>query len=152
MVGSVRRTFFLPGLCYESKFDSLYSWTGNLVNSHHSFNGFLDTLLRWDPETEIWRLELYSDPNVYAVTESQGGEYPLGTFDWIVYNDPCYETNETTVTLNFNACLRDEYNCKDGHCVDIIARYIRDQHHHHLRKKLRHLFYLQVRRPNRLWG
>ena len=26
------------------------------------------------------------------------------------------------VPLSFNACKKNEYNCQDGHCIDIIAR------------------------------
>ena len=41
---------------------------------------------------------------------------------WQFYNDPCYDFVTTEVSLNMNACTDEEYNCVDGHCIDIEQR------------------------------
>ena len=92
------------------------------MHGHHSFQGYRDTVLYLDPDTNLWRLESYTYPHIYATLESE--EYPLGTFTWTIYNDEaCYaDGNSTEVTLNFNACTDDEFNCRDGSCVPIAGR------------------------------
>ena len=49
---------FKQGFCYQSKFDYQYSWTGELRNERHSFNGFKDTVLLWRPDMNRWQIEL----------------------------------------------------------------------------------------------
>ena len=112
------------GLCYTSKFDPRYSWTGEMLNGRHVFRGFAKSHLFWDvsiPENPRWRLELFRDRTVYATTNSTA-EYPLGTFDWTFFNEDCYGGKPTTVPINFNACDDDEFNCRDGTCVGIDER------------------------------
>ena len=112
---------YFSGLCFGSIFDNMYSWTGHLIEGHHSFQGYKDTVLFLDPKTNLWRLESYTYPHVYATLESE--EYPLGTYTWTIYNDTCNEDgNATHVTMNFNACTNEEFNCKDGNCIPISGR------------------------------
>ena len=61
----------------------------------------------------------YSDPNIYATVEYE--DYPFGTMEWTVYNEPCYKNNISKILLNFNACGEDEFNCADGSCVQVIT-------------------------------
>lgn len=69
-----------------------------------------------------WRLELLTDPDVYATTNTT--EYPLGTFMWDFYGDKCNGifTEHSQVAINFNACNGSEFNCLDGSCVSIGSR------------------------------
>jgi len=67
-----------------------------------------------------WKLQLYSTPDTYALTNTS--DYPFGEHVWTIYNDPCYNEQEITVTLNMNSCTESEFNCADGQCVDITQR------------------------------
>ena len=110
----------MRGLCLTSQFDTDYSWTREMVNARHSFRGYTNTDLSWDSDNKMWRLRVFRDENIFATLDQF--EYPFGTLDWTVYNDPCYETNITKVTINMNACGASEFNCYDGECVDINQR------------------------------
>lgn len=43
-----------------------------------------------------------SDPTIYATNNET--EYPIGTFWWDFYGDPCYEDYHNQLELNINAC------------------------------------------------
>jgi len=67
-----------------------------------------------------WKLRLYSTNETYGVANTT--EYPFGQQRWTIFNDPCYDEREITVTLNMNACENTEFNCANGHCIDIDKR------------------------------
>ena len=91
------------------------------MHGHHSFQGYTDTVMYLDPESGLWRMESYTYPNIYATLVSD--EYPLGTYTWTFHNDNCAgEANQTDITLNFNACTDEEFNCVDGSCIPIAER------------------------------
>ena len=46
----------------------------------------------------------------------------MGTYVWEIRGDSCTEDNVTLVTLNMNACDREEFNCYNGECVGIEQR------------------------------
>ena len=89
-----------------------------MTNGRYNFNGFTNTRLYWHEVWSQWRLELLSDPNVFATVNST--EYPYGTFNWEFFGDRCNgaspggENKSEIVTINFNACSTDEFNCVDG--------------------------------------
>lgn len=114
-------SFFFAGLCSDSLFDTKYSWTKQFVNNRYTFRGYKDTFLSYDADSMEWRLQLYSDPYVYA-TSINTTDYPFGTRLWTVYNDSCFEEATKIVDLNLNACQDSEFNCGDGHCVSIDQR------------------------------
>ena len=91
-----------------------------MIGERHSFRGYADTLLSWDEMNSQWRIQLYSDPSVYATLRSF--EYPFGTADWEVFGDDCSDLSMQIVSLNINACSDGEFNCVDGSCVDIFSR------------------------------
>ncbi len=92
-----------------------------MVEGRHSFRGFKDTMLQFDPEFGQWRLDLYSTRDIYATTDA--ADYPFGIHQWEIIGDPCYKSNMTTVvTLNMNACNETEFNCNDGYCIAIDQR------------------------------
>ncbi len=65
--------------------------------------------------------QLYSNASIYAV--ANGTEYPFGTHQWEVHNEPCYPKQPIkTLDLNINSCNRSEFNCHDGTCVHIDHR------------------------------
>ena len=112
----------IRGLCRDTLFDVRYSWTWKLENGRHSFRGFQDTLLYWDDVTNLWQLKAYSNPNLTASVDMV--DYPFGTHEWIIRNDPCYgeDVTEANVILNINACNENEFNCYDGNCVNMTQR------------------------------
>ena len=73
-----------------------------MIGERHSFRGYADTLLSWDEMNSQWRIQLYSDPSVYATLRSF--EYPFGTADWEVFGDDCSDLSMQIVSLNINAC------------------------------------------------
>lgn len=115
-------SFSLLGLCFDSLFDAKFSWTGNLVNGRHSFNGFTNSRLFWLPHSSQWKLELLSNPTVFAIVNTTS--YPFGTNEWDFSGDSCIseDANSSLVTLNFNACNEDEFNCLDGSCILVQGR------------------------------
>ncbi len=50
------------GLCYGSKFDSDYGWTGEMTEAwseKYTFRGFSTSLLSWESQHNHWKLSLY---------------------------------------------------------------------------------------------
>ena len=116
----------IRGLCFESHFDNKYSWSNNMINGRHSFRGYTDTLLFWDSDVQLWKLESYSDDSIYATLNVT--EYPLGSYVWQFHGEPCLEEAEVgsvgavEVVLNINTCNSSEFNCRNGFCVTIEER------------------------------
>ncbi|CAM6054349.1 unnamed protein product [Sphagnum tenellum] len=110
----------IRGLCKESLFNTKYSWTRTFMNGRHSFRGYTNTLMSWDPNITMWRLQIYDRPNTYATVNIT--EYPLGTNTWDIYGDNCFDSNHTAMLLNVNACNDSEFNCLDGYCINIDLR------------------------------
>ena len=110
------------GLCEDSKFDKRYSWTWGFANERHSFRGFQDTLMQWNDSLSQWQLSSYRDSQLKALVDVY--DYPLGTHQWTVFNEPCYgeENKEVNVMLNINACTDEEFNCYDGNCINMVQR------------------------------
>ena len=111
----------LPGLCRGTKFDQTYTWNDHPdpESGFYSFNGYTDTSLFYVPANESWKLELHSDPSVFALLRTD--MYPFGTNAWTVFKDEC--GTKEGVLLNFNACTEDEFNCAEGTCVNMTARH-----------------------------
>ena len=110
----------IRGLCEDTKFDLRFSWTWDFINHRHGFRGFGDSLLSWNDQDDVWQLTSYENADLKATSIVY--DYPLGTFEWIIYNDPCYDENMINVTLNINACSDNEFNCYDGNCVEMNQR------------------------------
>ncbi len=110
----------IAGLCSSSKFDTRFSWMWKLVAGRHSFRGFKDTVLQYDPVRDQWRMDLYSTNETYAVTNST--EYPFGLREWEIVGDSCFKKRHSFLTINVNACEDSEFNCDDGNCVPISQR------------------------------
>ncbi|CAM6054348.1 unnamed protein product [Sphagnum tenellum] len=110
----------IRGLCKESLFNTKYSWTRTFMNGRHSFRGYTNTLMSWDTNITMWRLQIYDRPNTYATVNMT--EYPLGTNTWDIYGDNCFDSNHTAMLLNVNACNDSEFNCLDGYCINIDLR------------------------------
>ena len=96
----------------------MFSWTGDMINGRYAFAGFQKSQIFGDDVEQKWRLELYQNKSVYAV--SMNNEYPFGIGQWSIVNDDCAEPNKT---LNLNGCHRfKEFNCDDGTCVMMNQR------------------------------
>ncbi len=114
--------FFLLGLCKGSLFDTKYSWTRDTAGDFYVFSGYKNAVLRYHPEESLWRIDLHSTDDTYAVANTT--DYPLGQKEWTVHNDACFgDRTETVVTvLNLNSCNESEFNCADGQCVPMEGR------------------------------
>ena len=111
----------LLGLCYGSKFDKEYSWTATASESGwYSFRGYYFSVLTHDDKNNNWRLQLDTNSSIYAIANTT--DYPIGTHEWDVYGDPCFDEPVATVKLNFNACNETEFNCNDGSCIEMNKR------------------------------
>ena len=112
----------IRGFCETTKFDHRYSWMWDLVNEKHGFRGFTDSLLIWNSEDSLWHIDLYSTSTIKATLDYD--DYPFGTFEWTVYNEPCFGKNitEMKVSLSINACSDEEFNCNDGNCINMTQR------------------------------
>ena len=111
----------IRGRCQDSKFDSQYSWTGELsVGGKYNFVGFSNSFLFWDDKNNWWKLQNNNDDSVYAISNETGSLYPLGTHFWYFFNDSC--TNEVDMVapfiykskISFTSCKEDKFNCLDG--------------------------------------
>ena len=108
----------LKGLCTDSIYDARYSWTSEMSDGRYIFYGFTNSKITYNGSEEGWRLELLSDPNVYAKINT--AQYPFGVFDWKLFgmscdgNKPLGESTSELMTLSLNACSLSEFNCDDG--------------------------------------
>ncbi len=107
-------------MCAGSTYDTQFTMDGQLVGTRHAFRGYTDSQIFWNASAKIWHLELYHDKSVYALNTDW--EFPLGTFNWTVYNEPCYDNQPTVVQLSLNACNSAEFNCNDGLCIPLDYR------------------------------
>ncbi len=107
-------------MCSLSKHDTKFTMDGDLVDTRHTFRGFTDSLIFWNMSGHLWHLEFYHDKTMYALNPEW--EFPLGTYLWTVYNEPCYGNKPTTVPLSLNSCNETEFNCNNGFCIELDKR------------------------------
>ena len=104
----------------EREFDTRYTMATNaFVNEHYTFDGYTVTKIWFNNETQFWRMDLISNPNIYATTDIKPFDYPLGIRTWNV-TSPILNGE---VELNLNSC--DDFNsfsCNDGACITIEER------------------------------
>ena len=104
----------------EQIFDNKYTMaTDKFLNGHYSFDGYTGSRIFFDNNTQLWRLELLSDPSIHATTELKPVDYPLGNYLWDV------ETLgfKGKVNLNLNSCEDfSSFSCLDGGCITIEER------------------------------
>ena len=104
----------------ERYFDNKYTMaTDKVLNGHFSFDGYTSTKIIFDNVTQLWRLELLSDPSIHATTEIIPIDYPLGSHVWDV-TTPVFKGK---LELNLNGCDDfHSYSCNDGDCITIEER------------------------------
>ena len=113
----------LRGLPDGVTFDKYYTMnTDWMINGHYTFDGFTISYIMYDSWSDVWRLELRTDPGGYfAKTEAgQEKDYPFGTRIWNITS----QYYNGSVALNLNGCDDfHQYNCRDGSCIPIEERY-----------------------------
>ena len=83
------------------------------------FDGYTTTRMHFDNKSQLWRMEVLSDPNVYATTEIMPVDYPLGSHVWDIHS----ENFNGKLELNLNSCDDFEsFGCNDGACISIKER------------------------------
>ena len=115
-------TFVLRGLCTNSIFDHHYGWTGDLDQSYkYNFRGFEKSLITWNEDKKYWKLQMISDPTIFAISNETKGPYPFGVNKWYIFNDVTCLNKEIdaknhvySTLLSFSACTNEEFNCEDG--------------------------------------
>ena len=96
--------------------------TDKLINGHYSFDGYTTTRIHFDNVTKLWKMELLSDPSIYATTELVPVEYPFGSHIWDV-EAPAYKGD---LEMNLNSCDDfDSFGCNDGGCIPIEERFFK---------------------------
>ena len=113
----------LRGLPDGVTFDKYYTMnTDWMINGHYTFDGFTISYIMYDSWSDVWRLELRTDPGGYfAKTEAgQEKDYPFGTRIWNITS----QYYNGSVALNLNGCDDfHQYNCRDGSCIPIVERH-----------------------------
>ena len=75
--------------------------------------------MHFDNKSQVWRMEVLSDPDVYATTEIRPVDYPLGSHLWDINS----ENFNGKLELNLNSCDDFEsFSCNDGACILIEER------------------------------
>ena len=93
--------------------------TEKFLNGHYSFDGYTGSRIFLDNNTQLWRLELLSDPSIHATTKLKPVDYPLGNHIWVV-ETPGFKGK---VNLNLNSCDDfSSFSCLDGGCITIEER------------------------------
>jgi hypothetical protein len=92
--------------------------SSNLVNERYAFDGYTNTIVMYDKQSNLWKMTILDDPHTNATAEVSNF-YPLGTFKWKIAS-PGFNDD---VSLSMYACddLK-HYNCYDGSCIHIDDR------------------------------
>ena len=100
-------------------FDEEYSMNTNLHEDQFKFSGYTKSYLRYNKEKKQWHLTNYREEDTtWAI--ANGTDYPIGLRKWQIVS-PSFNG---FVDMNLNACNdMTEYNCLDGGCIHINARY-----------------------------
>jgi hypothetical protein len=102
-------------------FDEFYSSAAEDI-TNHVFNGFTGTRMIFDTNSTSWKIFLIDDQDIYAEMESvekwQDEGVPLGTH---LFN-PSTKLGGHKFNINMNVCKDEEYNCRDGTCIQIVER------------------------------
>ncbi len=120
-------------MCTDTAFDAQYSWGQALKNGRHYFRGYTTSEIYFDPERSLWQMSLYSEGGgssgsnltTFAVTNATGNNYPFGTHSWEISGDGACGggvDKKNSSLLSFTSCSRDEFNCKNGYCIDMGKR------------------------------
>ena len=113
----------IRGLPDGVRFDKYYTMNMDwMINGHYTFDGFTITYIMYDSQSDVWRMELRTNPGgYYAVTEAgQEKDYPFGTRTWNITS----QYFNGSVALNLNGCDDfHQYNCRDGSCIPIEERH-----------------------------
>ena len=106
--------FSLRGLCSDSKFDSKYRWTGDVIEGRFAFNGHDNSIIHFNKTLQQWFVKYEKDPSIYAY--SNISPYLFTTAAWFLVNDHCdgvkYDYRE--VKLMYNACGDNQFNCDNA--------------------------------------
>ena len=104
-------------------FDKYYTMnTDWMINGHYTFDGFTITYIMYDSSSDVWRMELRTNPGEYYAKTEAGREkdYPFGTRTWNITS----QYYNGSVALNLNGCDDfHQYNCRDGSCIPIEERH-----------------------------
>ncbi len=113
-----RTRFKIRGLPYRIGLDAEYSLnTDRLHGDFYTLVGYTSTWLYHDKTLGHWRLDLRTDKETWAITNSS--DYPLGLRQWMINSTEFSGLSK----LNIDVCDdQSEYNCNDGSCVPIIDR------------------------------
>ena len=111
----------LRGLCKHSKIDSLY--VPVIQEGEFYFSGWVTSLIKYNKDLSHWEIT-QRDGITKAILHSGRSSLVLGNHNWTVFNDSkmCSEDNPYKVELSFTACKKDEFNCRDGSCVETEKR------------------------------
>ena len=113
----------LRGLPHGVTFDKYYTMnTDWMINGHYTFDGFTITYIMYDSLSDVWRMELRTNPGEYYAKTEAGREkdYPFGTRTWNITS----QYYNGSVALNLNGCDDfHQYNCRDGSCIPIEERH-----------------------------
>ena len=113
---------FFEGLL-ASHFDSKYTLSTQETESYgnyYFFNGYTGTKIFRDPDIAKWKMVGLVNRSQFAICDTK--DYPFGTHTWKLKED------DSNMTLNLNGCYDEwQFNCHDGSCIDITARWVQNE-------------------------
>jgi hypothetical protein len=112
----------LRGLCNQSRLDHYYYPVS--LNGTFTWIGAMGyTFIYYNHSAFHWVGRIYEAPLVIATAEVSHHSVLLGRSTWKIQNDRgCSSGEDFRVNVSLNACLRNQFNCDNGHCVELEAR------------------------------
>ena len=113
-------TYNVRGLCPSSLFDTHYAWSRKGIDQD-LHRGYKKSVMEWTEEG--WRINIYNNPDTFAMFNESRNTPFTGTKYWNVVNDACkydesnagiHNKKSSRILLSLNTCSPNEYNCNDG--------------------------------------
>ena len=113
-------TLNLRGLCPFSQIDTIYQAEYDSVSTVY-FVGKEKSIINYDFDKEVWRIQDVTDPKMEAVSFAPYRTLAVGNIEWNVTNDGCYK-EPTSIRLSLTSCSDKQYTCNNGLCIGINKR------------------------------
>ena len=114
----------LRGLCPFSQIDTIYQAEYDPVSTV-SYVGKEKSIITYDFDEEVWRIQDVTDPKIRAVSFAPYRTLAIGNIEWNVTHDGCFK-KPTSVRLSLTSCSDKQYTCNNGLCIGINKRSVKN--------------------------